>query len=430
MDRICVVGAGHVGLVTAACLAELGNRVICTDSDTGKLHALSHGTIPFYEPGLDEMVARNADKGQLSFTSEIGQGVKSSSIVFISVGTPEGANGEADLSAVEAVSRDIAAALDGYKVIVEKSTVPVKTGTWVKRTIGLHNSQGFEFDVVSNPEFLAEGTAVRDFMCPDRVVLGVESQRAADIMTNLYRPLNAPIIVTDIESAELIKHASNSFLALKISYINAIANICERVGADVTKVAEGMGLDKRIGPAFLKAGAGYGGSCFPKDVAAFIRVAEESGYDFELLKAVQRVNSAQRQLMVKKVKKALWNLKGKTIGVLGIAFKPETDDIREAPAIDIIHQLQREGAMVKAYDPRAMEEARAVLDGAHLCANPYEVADGADALLIVTEWDEFKKLDLLRLKKLLRSPVIIDGRNIYDPAQVAELGFQYEGTGR
>jgi len=284
--------------------------------------------------------------------------------------------------------------------------------------------------VVSNPEFLAEGTAVRDFMCPDRVVLGVESQRAADIMTNLYRPLNAPIIVTDIESAELIKHASNSFLALKISYINAIANICERVGADVTKVAEGMGLDKRIGPAFLKAGAGYGGSCFPKDVAAFIRVAEESGYDFELLKAVQRVNSAQRQLMVKKVKKALWNLKGKTIGVLGIAFKPETDDIREAPAIDIIHQLQREGAMVKAYDPRAMEEARAVLDGAHLCANPYEVADGADALLIVTEWDEFKKLDLLRLKKLLRSPVIIDGRNIYDPAQVAELGFQYEGTGR
>ncbi len=430
MRNICVIGAGHVGLVTGTCLAELGNKVICVDNDTRKIDKLTKGVMPFYEPGLEEMVHRNMNNGRLSFTISIEEGVKISDIIFITVGTPQKANSEADLSFVEAVSRDIAKAMNNYKLIVEKSTVPVKTGNWVKRTIGLSNTCSVDFDVISNPEFLREGSAISDFMHPDRIVIGVESERAAGIMTELYKPLNAPIIVTNIESAEIIKHASNSFLALKISFINAIANICEKVGADAVKVAEGMGYDKRIGSAFLEAGIGYGGYCLPKDVAAFLKIAEELGYDFELLRVVQKINDMQRQQIVKKVKQALWNLNGKTIGILGLSFKPDTDDIREAPSIDIIEQLQREGAKIKAYDPQARENANAVLQGVEYCENPYQLAENSDALVVITEWDEFKDLDLPKLKQLLKQPVVIDGRNIYDPQKMKELGFIYQGVGR
>ncbi len=430
MKSICVIGAGHVGLVSGACLAELGNKVICADNDARKINVLKEGKMPFYEPGLEEMVYRNVKGGRLSFTVSIEEGVKNSRIIFIAVGTPQKPSGEADLTFVEAVSREIAKSMDGRKIVVEKSTVPVKTGGWIKKLIKLNNNSNSGFDIASNPEFLREGAAIHDFMNPDRIVIGVESKRAAKILTELYKPLNQPIIVTNIETAELIKHASNSFLALKISYINAIANICEKVGADVTKVAEGMGYDKRIGQEFLNAGIGYGGSCFPKDVTAFIKIAEEAGYDFELLKAVQRVNEFQREQIIKKAKSLLWNLRGKTIGILGLAFKPDTDDIREAPSIDIIRQLQREGVKIRAYDPQAMDNARPVLEDVVFCHDPYQVAEGSDALIVVTEWDEFKNLDLLRIKELLKQPVIIDGRNIFDPAGMKKLGFNYKGIGR
>ena len=430
MKDICIIGSGHVGLVTGACLAELGNRVICMDDNIEKIESLKKGVIPFYEPELEEIVHRNMNSGMLSFTTSVEEGVKRAEIVFICVGTPQKPNGEADLTFVEAVSREIAKAMEDYKLIVEKSTVPVKTGGWVQRTIKLNNRQGIDFDVVSNPEFLREGSAIYDFMSPDRIVIGVESERAAEIMADLYKPLNVPIVVTNIETAELIKHASNSFLALKISYINAVANICEKVGADVVKVTEGMVYDKRIGREFLDAGVGYGGYCFPKDVAAFIRIAEETGYDFELLKVVQEINEYQRRQIVKKAKNLLWNLNGKTTGILGLAFKPNTDDMREAPSIDIIKKLQEEGARVKAYDPQAMENAKLIFRDVEFCQHPYHVAEGADALIIVTEWDEFKALDLLKIKQLLKQPVIIDGRNIYNPQKMKDLGFRYQGVGR
>jgi UDPglucose 6-dehydrogenase len=430
MKNICMIGAGHVGLVTGACLAEMGNRVICVDNDSQKIEGLKRGLMPFYEPGLEEMVDRQVNNRGLSFTSSIEEGVRASEIIFIAVGTAQKPDGEADLTSVESVSREIARAMDRYKVVVEKSTVPVKTGGWVRRTIQLNNARKVGFDIVSNPEFLREGSAIQDFMKPDRIVIGVESERAAAIMAELYEPLDAPIIVTNVETAELIKHASNSFLALKISYINAIANICEKVGADVVKVAEGMGYDRRIGRDFLDAGIGYGGYCLPKDASAFIKLAEEAGYDFELLKVVQRINDAQREQMVAKARQALWNLKGKTIGVLGLSFKPNTDDMREAPAIDIISFLEKEGARIKAYDPQAMNNARALLPNVEYCQDPYQAAEGSDALLIVTEWDEFRNLDLGRIKHLLTQPVIIDGRNIYDPKEMEGLGFLYYGVGR
>jgi UDPglucose 6-dehydrogenase len=397
------------------------------DDDFKKIESLKKGVMPFYEPGLEEMVYRNVNDGRLSFTSDIKESVKQAEIVFICVGTPQKPNGEADLSYVEVASKHIAKAMDDYKVIVEKSTVPVKTGGWVKRTIRLSNSN---FDVVSNPEFLRQGKAIHDFMHPDRIVIGVESEQAANIMMELYKPLNAPIIVTNIETAELIKHASNAFLVLKISYINTIANMCEKVGADVMKVAEGMGYDKRIGREFLDAGIGYGGYCLPKDLAAFIRIAEEVGYNFELLKVVQKINENQRCQIVKKAKSSLWNLDGKTIGILGLSFKPDTDDMREAPSIDIIRQLQYEGVKIKAYDPQAMENASLVLQDVDFCQDPYQVAEESDALIIATEWDEFKNLDLLKVKSLLKQPVIIDGRNIFDPAEMRRLGFIYQGVGR
>ncbi|MCX6654496.1 MAG: UDP-glucose/GDP-mannose dehydrogenase family protein, partial [Candidatus Bathyarchaeota archaeon] len=338
-------------------------------------------------------------------------------------GTPQKPSGEADSSHIERVSREIAKAMDGYKVIVEKSTVPVKTGSRIRSTIELNNRNNYSFDVVSNPEFMREGKAIYDFMHPDRILIGVESDRAKNIMLELYEPLKAPIVVTDLATSEIVKHACNAFLALKISYINAIANICEKVGADVKKAAEGMGYDKRIGREFLDAGVGYGGYCLPKDVAAFIKIAEEVGYDFEILKAVQRINEYQRSQVVKKAKDLLWNLNGKIIGILGLSFKPNTDDMREAPSISIIKQFQEEGAKVKAYDPEAMNNAREILRNVEFCRDAYQVAEGTDALIVVTEWDEFKSLDLLKIKELLNSPVIIDGRNIFDPAELKKLGF-------
>lgn len=428
--NICIIGSGHVGLVTGACLADFGNEVTCMDDDVKKIDDLGKGLIPFYEPELEQIVRRNVDHGRLRFSSSVAESVNQAEVVFICVGTPQRPDGTADLSFVEVAAKRTAEVMDGYKVIVDKSTVPVKTGSWVKRTMKLNNRCKQDFDVISNPEFLREGKAVYDVMHPDRIVIGVESERALNIMKKLYKPLNAPMIVTNIETAELIKHASNAFLALKISYINAVANICEAVGADVTKVAEGMGLDKRIGRAFLDAGIGYGGYCLPKDVAAFIKMAEEVGYDFKLLRAVEEVNAYQCHQVIKKTKELVWNLSGKTIGILGIAFKQNTDDMREAPAIDIIGKLLEENVQIKAYDPQAMGNSRTIFPDIQYCKDAYEVAEGSDALVIITEWDEFKKLDLVRIKELLRQPIIIDGRNLFQPDEMNRLGFMYQGVGR
>ena len=430
MKNICIVGSGHVGLVTGACLAELGNKVICMDDDENKIEGLHKGVMPFFEPDLDNMVRRNVDAGKLSFTANVEEAVKNSEIVFVCVGTPQKPDGEADLTQVEIVAQRVARAMHDYTVVVEKSTVPVKTGGWVKRTIALNNINNADFDVVSNPEFLREGKAVYDFMHPDRIVIGAESERAAQVLLKLYEPLKAPVIVTSITTAELIKHASNAFLATKISYINALANICEGVDADIAKVAEGMGYDRRIGRDFLNAGIGYGGYCLPKDTAAFIRIAEEAGYDFELLKAVRSINEHQRQQLFAKVKKELWNLNGKTIGILGLAFKPDTDDMREAPAIDLIGKLLEENVQIKAYDPQAMETSRTIFPDIQYCKDAYEVAEGSDALVIVTEWNEFKNLDFEKVRSLLRQPIIIDGRNLFDPDEMGRLGFIYRGFGR
>lgn len=428
--KVAVAGAGYVGLVTAACLAELGNDVICVDIDEDKVKKLNDGVIPIYEPGLDGLVTKNRKSSRLSFSTDLKAAIKDSEIIFICVGTPPKETGEADLSHVENVARAIAEAMDSYKVIVEKSTVPVETGEKVAKSIRAYNIHKVDFDVVSNPEFLREGSAVNDFMHPDRVVIGCESERAKQIMKKLYEPLNAPILFTDIKSAEIIKHASNSFLATKISFINAIANICEMAGADVEKVAEGMGLDRRIGRPFLNAGIGYGGFCFPKDAEAFIKIAEKLGYDFRLLKATQEINSFQKKNFVKKIEKALWIVKNKTIGILGLAFKPNTDDMRFAPSIDIINELQKEGAKIKAYDPEAAEKSKSMLNDIEYCSNPYDAAKDADALIILTEWDEFKTLDMKKIKSVMKHPLIIDGRNIYQPEEIKKEGFTYISIGR
>ncbi len=428
--RIVVTGAGYVGLVTAVCLAELGNNVVCVDIDEEKIRKLNNNIIPIYEPSLDTLIIKNKADKRLSFTTDLGKAIKESEIIFICVGTPPKENGEADLSYVENVARTIANVMDSYKLIVEKSTVPVETGYKVAKIIKAYNAHKVDFDVVSNPEFLREGSAVDDFMHPDRIIIGCENERAKQIMEKLYKPLNAPIIFTDIKSAEIIKHASNSFLATKISFINAVANICELAGADVEKVAEGIGMDERIGRSFLNAGIGYGGFCFPKDAEAFIRISEKLGYNFKLLKATQEINNEQRKNFVKKIEKALWVVKGKTIGVLGLAFKPNTDDIRFAPSIDIVRDLQAEGAKIKAYDPKAMEKAKLVLEDVVYCNNPYDVAKDSDALLIVTEWNEFRELDLKRIKPLMKHQLIIDGRNIYNPEELKKEGFTYISIGR
>ena len=428
--NISIIGSGYVGLVTGACFAELGNQVTCADSDVKKINNLKKGIIPIFEPGLEELIISNLKKKRLKFTSKVSAAVKSSEIIFIAVGTPALENGEADLTGIENVARLIAVNMDSYRVIVEKSTVPVETCSWIKKTISTYVKKNCKFDVVSNPEFLREGSAINDFTHPDRIVLGVNSAKAKEIMSNLYHPLNRPILFTDIKSAELIKHASNAFLATKISFINAVARICDRVGADVNEVAQGMGLDNRIGRYFLHAGIGYGGSCFPKDLEAFITIADKLGYNFEILKAVRNTNEEQKKFVLQKIKDALWIIKDKRVAVLGLAFKPNTDDLRNAPGIDLINVLLQEGAKIKVYDPQAMEKAKKILKGVTFCKDPYQAAKEADCLIVVTEWNEFKKLDFIRLKKTLNRPLLIDGRNIYDPKLLKKLGFTYIGIGR
>jgi len=428
--NICIIGAGYVGLVTGACFAELGHKVICVDNDKKKIETLKRSKIPFYEKGLENMVKRNVKAGRLSFVESIKDGVKRSLVIFICVGTPPRQDGEADLSYVEKVATEIAKSMSSYRLIVEKSTVPVETGKWVQHTIKSNIKKKVKFDVASNPEFLREGTAIEDFMHPDRVVIGVNSKKAEGIFRELYGDIDAEIVVTDIASAELTKHASNSFLATKISFINSVANICERTGADIKKVAHGMGLDKRIGEGFLKSGIGYGGSCFPKDVDAFVHISGKLGYDFGILKAARKANEEQKALFIRKIEESLWIVKGKNIGVLGLSFKPNTDDMRSAASVDIVNSLIEAGARVKAYDPKAMKKARHLLPGAGFCKDPYEVAKNSDALVIVTEWHEFEVMDLTRIKKLMKNPLVIDGRNIFEPERMKRLGFKYISIGR
>ena len=428
--KITVVGCGYVGLVSGACFANLGNQVLCVDIDEKKIALLKKGKLPIYEPGLEELVREGVKEKNLSFTADLRSAVRRSEVIIIAVGTPPRENGEADLSFVENVAKTVAKEIKAYKLIVEKSTVPVQTGQWIKQTISRYAKKGASFDVASNPEFLREGSAVQDFMHPDRVILGIESKRAENILTGIYKPLKTTILVTDINSAEIIKHASNSFLAAKISFINAISHICDLAHADVEQVAVGMGLDRRIGKEFLNPGIGFGGFCFPKDLAAFIRIAEKLGYDFELLRSVERINEEQKKRFIKKVEQAIWNINSKNIGVLGLSFKPNTDDMRYAPSLDIIQALESQGAKIKAFDPHAMGKAKALLKNVQFCKDSYSVCKGSDCLLILTEWNEFKELDLKRVKRLLHQPVIVDGRNIYDPKKMKALGFRYFSMGR
>ena len=448
--RIAVVGSGYVGLVTGTCFADLGHDVVLVDNDEPKLAALRRGDVPIHERFLPELLARH--RGQrIRFSGDLQGAVRQSHAVFIAVGTPPTERGEADLSYVESVAREISGAMDEYKVVVEKSTVPVYTSHWVRTVLLRNGANPAAFDVASNPEFLREGTAVTDFLYPDRIVVGVESERCAEVLREIYKPLTSgayysrpdaipgpdraqvppPLLITSTKSAELIKHASNAFLAMKISFINAVASICETVGANVQQVTEGIGTDSRIGPRFLNPGIGYGGSCFPKDLLAFRSVARECGYDFRLLDEVIRINEEQRHRFLRKVRGVLWTLRGKRLGVLGLAFKGGTDDIRESPAILLVQELLREGCHISAYDPAAMDRAREVLNSnVEFVGDPYEAASGGDALLILTEWEEFAALDLVRLRKLLKYPIVIDGRNLYDPAVMARHGFTYYSVGR
>jgi len=428
--KLTIIGTGYVGLVTGTCFAEVGHQVICVDNDAAKVKMLQAGGIPIYEPGLEELVKKNTAAGRLSFTTSTAEGVENSDVIFIAVPTPPLPDGAVDMSFLEKVAREIAGAMTSYKIVVDKSTVPVQTGDKVSETIKRYCKGRVEFDVVSNPEFLREGFAVQDLMRPDRVVVGVRSQRPVLALKEIYAPFNAPIIVTDINSAELIKHASNSFLALKISYINAIAVLCEATGANVQEVANGMGMDERIGRRFLQASLGFGGSCFPKDLSAFIKIAEQVGFDFRLLKEVQHINTAQMERFVKKILETLWVLKDKTIGVLGLAFKQNTDDVRMSPAIELCLRLQKEGAILRVHDPKAMEKAKAVLKDVTFVEDMNALAEGCDALVLATEWDEFKKLDLERVRKSLTHPILFDGRNLFDPAEMERLGFIYKSIGR
>jgi len=429
--NICVVGTGYVGLVTGAVFADLGNDVVCVDNDPDKIADLLAGRMPIYEPGLEEMVARNTADGRLSFTTDLTAAVRRSVIVFITVGTPPKADGQTDLSAVETVARGIAQAMDRYIVVVNKSTVPVGTGEFVREVIERHQTRAIAFDVVSNPEFLREGSAIEDTLRPDRIVIGAPTQQVAMSLLELYAPLERPMIITDVPSAEMIKYASNAFLSTKISFINAIANICELAGADVTQVMKGMGLDARIGASFLSAGLGYGGSCFPKDTDSLTHTAAALGYDFALLRAVVDINRERAGHFVEMLAKALNPLDGRTLAVLGLAFKPNTDDLREAKSIEVIEQLLRRGAIVRAYDPVAMPAARRALpETVTFCESPYEAATGADAVVLVTEWNEFKFLNLERLRTVMRRPVIFDGRNVWEPERMRRLGFEYHSIGR
>ncbi len=435
--NIGIVGTGYVGLVTGVCLSAIGHTVYCVDNDREKIKKLRKGIATIYEPGLQELMTKQVKKKKLFFCETIKEATKHSQVIFIAVGTPSKKNGDADLTFVENVARQIALSMDSYKLIVEKSTVPAETGKRIEHTIKLNLPKKFNgpqrslpFDVASNPEFLREGSAIADFMSPDRVVIGVESKKAEELLKEIYKPLKTRIIVTNMTSAEIIKHASNSFLAAKISFANALSQICDRVGADVLKVTEGMGYDKRIGASFLNAGIGFGGSCFPKDVDAFIRLSEKSGYDFHLLKAVRQTNEEQKTAFVRLMEDKLWIIKGKTIGVLGLAFKPNTDDMRNAPSVDIIHRLQAEGAKIKAYDPQAMEQARKVFKGVSFGHDVYSTVKGADCLIVLTEWEEFRQIDFKRLRKIMRQPMIFDGRNLYKNDNLMDMGFEYYGIGR
>jgi UDPglucose 6-dehydrogenase len=437
--HIGVIGMGYVGLVTSACFSEFGLFVTCVDKDEKKIRSLKKGIIPFYEPGLEELVKRNIKQGRLEFTTKISKAVESSLVIFIAVGTPRRGDGSADLRYVEEVAREIAKHIDGYKVIVTKSTVPVGTGEKLREIISENLKEQTDFDIVSNPEFLREGSAIEDFMRPNRVVIGAKSPQAIAIMKDLYKPLyliETAFVITNIETAELIKYASNSFLATKISFINEMANLCEKVGADVHMVAKGMGFDQRIGQKFLHPGPGYGGSCLPKDTNALLKIAEEHDIELGIISAVIRSNEKQREYMVKKIKDALGTLKGKTIAILGLSFKPNTDDIRDAPSIYIIKSLLKEEASIRVYDPVSMEEANKILPKIKYCKDSYDAAKGADALVIVTEWNQFRNLDLDRLRKLLKGPPKAEGpyffdlRNVYDPQRLREKGFKYFCVGR
>jgi UDPglucose 6-dehydrogenase len=429
--NVAVVGTGYVGLVTGAVFADLGNDVVCVDKDAAKIAGLRAGRLPIYEPGLEELVARNVGDGRLAFSTELAEAVRRSDIIFIAVGTPPKVTGESDLTAVEEVAHGIAESLDRYKVIVNKSTVPVGTGDLVRTIIERNRRRPVNFDVVSNPEFLREGSAIEDTLRPDRIVIGAPSQQVAMTLLELYAPLERPMIITDVYSAEIIKYASNAFLATKISFINEIANVCELAGGDVTQVMKGMGLDPRIGAAFLNAGLGYGGSCFPKDTDALIQTASALGYELRTLRSVVEVNRERVQRLVALVRKTLDPLEGRVIAVLGLAFKPKTDDMREARSVELIARLAEAGAHVRAYDPVAMDNARRTLPaGVEYCPSSYEAAEGADAVVIVTEWNEFKLLNLERLRQVMRRPLVFDGRNIYEPERMRRLGFEYHSIGR
>lgn len=427
--KITVIGTGYVGLVQAACLADLGNDVWAIDINKTKISNLKKGIIPIFEPGLEEIVIRNYQKGRLHFDTNLGSAVKKTGIIFIAVGTPSCEDGQADLQYVEAAAEEIAKNMNGYKLIVNKSTVPIGTGNMVKNII--KKFYRGDFDVASNPEFLKEGSAISDFNEPDRIVVGNASEKSRKILEKLYKPLNSPILFTNIETAEMIKYASNSMLATQISFINSLSNICEKVGANVEEVALGMKLDKRIGKhAFLKAGLGYGGSCFPKDIKALIHIARRHDYKFEILEKVEEVNHQQRYLLIEKILKKLKNPIDKTVAIWGLAFKPKTNDMREAPAIEIIRSLKEQKVKVNAYDPVASEEAQKILKGINYKKNPYDAVKGADLLVIVTEWDEFRQIDIKKVKALMKKAVIIDGRNIYSPEEMKKSGFIYVSVGR
>jgi UDPglucose 6-dehydrogenase len=432
--KIGVIGTGYVGMVTAVCLADLGHDVIGTDIDKEKIDKASQGICHIYEPGLEELLKKNLKKGNLSFSHGLEETIRESDVLFVCVNTPQREDGSADMCYVESTSRSIAENLNKYKLVVEKSTVPVQTSMWIKRTISLYKKGDGEFDVASNPEFLREGTAVSDFMHPDRVIIGVETKKAEEILVKIYEKFKDKVLVTNIDTAELIKHASNSFLAMKISYINLMSELCERTDANVELVARGMGLDPRIGPRFLGAGLGYGGSCFPKDVRALIKIGEDLGADLALLKEVDRINTSRIQSFFDKIKKALWIVKDKKIAILGLAFKPETDDTRNAPSINLIKELQSQEALLRLYDPKAMDNMKSIFpeDPPKIVYvdNPNDAVKEANALLLVTEWDEFKSLDLNKVKSLMANPIIVDGRNVFDPDEVRGLGFEYYSIGR
>ncbi|MGI5834941.1 MAG: UDP-glucose dehydrogenase family protein [Chloroflexota bacterium] len=431
MSNICVIGVGYVGLVTGVCLADMGNRVICVNRDKAKCEGLKRGVMPIYEPGVEEVLIRNLQAGRILFTTSYEEAVPDADFIFVAVGTPSGSVGEADLVHVEEAARSIARTMERPTIIVNKSTVPIGTGDLVANIVQEHLERDIPFAVVSNPEFLREGSALYDFYNPDRIVLGSTDQQAAQRLAELYRPLRCPVLITDLRTAEMIKYASNAFLATKISFINEIALVCEKLGADVKIVAQGMGLDKRIGPSFLEAGVGWGGSCFPKDVKALINMAANTGCHPQLLRSVVQINNDQRRQVLIKLQEVLGNLREKEIGLLGLAFKPNTDDMRDAPSIDIVRLLHSSGARVRGFDPVAMDVAKRVLNNeVTFCSSPVEVAQGADALVVITEWNEFKQLDMAAIKASMRQPVLIDGRNIYEPEKMKELGFIYRGIGR